>query len=144
MTLKYLLDTNIVSAPVAKTPNAQLVRHLERHAHECVIAAPVWHELNFGVRRLPAGRRRGALMTYLEDVVAASFPILAYEENAAAWHARERARLEKQGTPTPYVDGQIASIAQTNDLVLVTTNADDFFRFEDLEVQDWSRRSRRR
>lgn len=143
MTLRFLLDTDIVSAPVAKEPNLEVVQQLELRSHECAIAAPVWHELNYGVRRLPTGRRRTALTAYIEDVVGATFPILPYEETAAAWHARERVRLERLGTPSPYVDGQIASIAQTNDLVLVTANLRHFTGYEDLEVQNWTRRSRR-
>jgi tRNA(fMet)-specific endonuclease VapC len=143
VTLRFLLDTSIVSAPVAKVPNVQLVRRIERHSHEAAIAAPVWHELIYGVRRLPGGRRRDALIAYVEDVVGASFPVLAYDETAAAWHARERARLEKLGTPAPFVDGQIASVAQTNGLVLVTANPKDFAPFKDLEVQDWTKRRAR-
>ena len=143
MTLRFLLDTGIVSAPVAKQPNAEVVRRLELHGHECAIAAPVWHELTYGVTRLPHGRRRAALEAYLEDVVHAAFPILAYDETAAAWHGRERARLERRRTPVPYVDGQIASIAQTNGLVLATANPKDFTRFTDLEVEDWTKRRAR-
>jgi tRNA(fMet)-specific endonuclease VapC len=138
VTTGFLLDTNIVSAPVSKRPDPEIVRSLELHAHECAIAAPVWHELNYGARRLAAGARRTALIAYLTDVVAPAFAILPYDESAAAWHARERVRLEKLGTPAPYVDGQIAAIAQTNDLALVTANPQDFMRFENLEVEDWS------
>src|SRR5205823_4634112 len=103
-----------------------------------VIAAPVWHELNYGARRLPAGARRNALTAYLNDVVAVTFPILPYDEKAAAWHARERVRLEKAGTPAPYVDGQIASIAQTSGLILITTNPRDFERYTELNVESWA------
>lgn len=144
MTLRYLLDTNIVSAPVSKTPDAAIVRRLETRGPECAIPAPVWHELTCGCRRLPAGKRRVALEAYLEEVVRESFPILPYDEGAAAWHGRERARLEALGRPAPYVDGQIAAIAQVNDLVLVTANARDFARFKDLKVEDWTRAPRRR
>ena len=143
MTLRYLLDTGVVSAPVAKIPHAELVRRLATHGHECAIAAPVWHELTFGWRRLPAGKRRDALEAYLHEVVRASFPVLAYDEAAATWHGAERARLEALGRPPPYVDGAIAAIAQVNGLVLVTLNAADFAGFSDLQVQDWSKRRAR-
>jgi tRNA(fMet)-specific endonuclease VapC len=45
-------------------------------------------------RRLPRGKRREALETYLRDVVLASFQVLAYDGAAAHWHGIERARLE--------------------------------------------------
>ena len=144
MTLRYLLDTSIVSSPVSRIPDPEIVRQLEEHSVECAIAAPVWHELAYGCRRLPKGKRRAALETYLQDVVRASFPILPYDEIAAVWHAHERARLEAVGRPPPYVDGQIAAIARANGLALVTTNAKDFTRFKDLKVVDWSQRHARR
>ena len=143
MTIKFLLDTDVVSAPISKRPCTEIVRRLERHGHECAIAAPVWHELVYGVRRLPAGKRRTALMAYVDDVVGASFPILAYDDKAGSWHGRERVRLEKKGRPAPQVDGQIASIAHTNGLVLVTLNPRDFAMYRGLEVQDWSSRGGR-
>lgn len=140
MTLRFLLDTSIVSSPIAKVPDAKVVAQLKEHEQECAIAAPVWHELTYGCRLLPVGKRRRALETYLDDVVHASFSILPYDEAAAEWHGQERARLEAIGRPTPFVDGQIAAIASANGLVLVTLNVGDFSDFKDLEVQDWSSR----
>lgn len=144
MTPRYLLDTSIVSSPVAKVPNAAIVERLGEHGFECAIAAPVWHELQYGCRRLPAGKRRAALESYLRDVVRASFPVLPYDETAASWHACERARLEALGRPAPFVDGQIAAIAHANDLVLVTVNTRDFRFYKGITVEDWSRRRVRR
>ena len=144
MTLQYLLDTSIVSAPVSKAPDPDILGHLERHGPECAIAAPVWHELTYGCRRLSEGKRRLAIETYLQDVVRGAFPILPYDEVAASWHGEERARLEALGRPAPYVDGQIAAIAQVNGLVLVSANARDFARFKGLRVENWSRTSTRR
>ena len=140
MTLRYLLDTNIVSSPISKVPNLAIVNQLEASGHECAIAAPVWHELTYGCRRLPRGQRREALEAYLQDVVLASFPVLAYDEAAAHWHGHERARLEGLGRPAPYVDGQIAAIAFANHLVLVTVDVKDFARFKGVEVENWSKR----
>jgi tRNA(fMet)-specific endonuclease VapC len=144
VTLRYLLDTNIASAPVAKRPDAGILRRLEADGPECAIPAPVWHELTYGCRRLPPGKRRNALEAYLNDVIRESFPILPYDHVAAAWHGEERARLEALGRPTPYVDGQIAAIAHVNHLVLVTANTRDFAGFKHLTVEDWTRPARRR
>ena len=138
MTLRYLLDTSIVSSPVSKKPNPGIVRQLDKHGHEAAIAAPVWHELTFGCRRLPRGKRRTALEAYLQDVLQASFPILPYDQTAATWHGHERARLEDISRPALYVDGQIAAIAHVNGLILITTNSKDFARFRGLTVEDWS------
>jgi tRNA(fMet)-specific endonuclease VapC len=137
VTQQYLLDTSIVAAPVSRTPNPQIVKRLDEHGLECAIAAPVWHELMYGCRRLPRGKRREAIEHYLHDVVQASFPILPYDEAAATWHGYERARLESLGKPAPFTDGQIAAIAHANDLVLVTLNVKDFAGFKGLQVTNW-------
>jgi tRNA(fMet)-specific endonuclease VapC len=139
VTLEFLLDTSIVSNPSAQQPNERLVARLERHTAGCAIAAPVWHELIFGTRRLPAGRRRDRLETYLQNVVKRAFPILPYDDVAAEWHGIERARLTDLGKTPPFVDGQIAAIARSNDLTLVTTNTKDFAPFKGLRVADWTR-----
>lgn len=66
-----------------------------------------------------------------------ALPILPYDAAAAEWHADERVRLEKAGTPRPFIDGQVAAIARVNGLVLVTANVKDFRFFDALTVEDW-------
>ena len=136
--MKYLLDTNTVSEPLRRRPNAGVLRRLYAHEGETAIPAPVWHELRFGCSRLAPSRRREAIERYIEDVVLESFPILDYGWGAADWHARERARLSAAGRTPPFVDGQIAAIAHSNGLVLVTSNTSDFQAFDGLRVENWS------
>jgi tRNA(fMet)-specific endonuclease VapC len=144
VTLRYLLDTSIVSVPVSRKPDPVILERLDANGPECAIAAPVWHELTYGCQRLPRGKRRTALEAYLRDVVRGSFPNLPYDEAAATWHGEERARLEALGRPAPFVDGQIAAIAHVHGLVLVTANDKDFGRFDGLKVENWSRPRARR
>ena len=97
MSLLFLLDTSIISAPVAKQPNRRVAKQLAQHSMECALAAPVWHELVYGCSRLPPGKRRVALEEYLHAVVQRSFPILPYDEAAAAWHGRAGALEDVPG-----------------------------------------------
>jgi len=138
VSLRYLLDTNIVSEPLRPSPSRTLLRRLASHEGETAIASVVWHELQFGCARLPPSRRREAIGRYLEDVVLASFPILDYDREAAEWHARERARLEASGKTPSFVDGQIAAIACVHELALVTGNRADFRGFRGLRVEGWT------
>lgn len=140
MTLRYLLDTSIVSSPISKVPNAEILRHLDSDGQDCAIAAPVWNELTYGCQRLPRGKRRSAIEDFLRDVVLASFSVLPYDEPAAHWHGIERARLEDVGRPAPYVDGQIAAVAVVNELILVTANTKDFKRFKGIKLENWTKR----
>jgi tRNA(fMet)-specific endonuclease VapC len=142
VTLRFLLDTSIVSEPMKPSPNLDVLRRLERNGHEAAVAAPVWHELQYGCQRLPAGKRRTALEAYLLEVILRTFEVVPYDAVAAAWHAGERARLERAGTTAPFVDGQIAAIAHVHRLVLVTINARDFACYEGLTVENWATRPR--
>jgi predicted nucleic acid-binding protein len=45
--------------------------------------------------------------------------------------------LEARGQRPPFADSQIAAIAATQKLVLVTRNTADFAPFEGLEVRNW-------
>jgi tRNA(fMet)-specific endonuclease VapC len=134
---RYLLDTNVLSEPLRPSPNAGVLAQLSRRGDELATAAPVWHELLFGAGRLPASRRRRALERYLDEIVRATIPILPYDAAAAARHAAERARLIALGRTPAFVDGQIAAIALTNSLVLVTANVADFRDIPGLDVEDW-------
>ncbi|MEQ9499775.1 MAG: PIN domain-containing protein [Deltaproteobacteria bacterium] len=137
--MRFLLDTNVVSEPVSASPNPKVIKRLTAHGSACAIPAPVWHELVFGAARLRRGKRRTALEDYLREVVLATFPILPYDSEAAAWHAAERARLEGTGHPAPFVDGQIAAIAHVEGLTLVTANPRDFSRFKAVDLVDWAK-----
>jgi len=138
VSLKYLLDASTVSEPLRSRPSATVLRQLARHEDEVAIPSIVWHELRYGCARLAPSRRREAIETYLEQVVLASFPLLAYEHRAAEWHAGERARLEALGRTPPFVDGQIAAIAHVNDLTLVAADKTGFRGFKGLRVVSWT------
>jgi tRNA(fMet)-specific endonuclease VapC len=129
----------VLAEPVKATPDPEVMRHLVAHEGEVATCAIVWHELVYGAARLPRSRKRRALEAYLEEAVRAALPILPYDEAAADWHGRERARLARRGSPPSSADGQIAAIAAVNDLVLVTSNLRDFRRFQGLRLEDWRR-----
>jgi tRNA(fMet)-specific endonuclease VapC len=134
--VSYLLDTNVLSELARPHPDDRVLARLAEVADDAAIASVVWHELRFGVVRLPAGRRRDALAAFVADV-ASRFPVLPYDKRAAEWHASERARLERAGRPAPYVDGQVAAVAVTNGLRLATRNVPDFAVFADLVVESF-------
>jgi tRNA(fMet)-specific endonuclease VapC len=134
---QFLLDTSTVSAAIWKRPDPGVLVQLSKHGGECAICAPVWHELHFGVRRLSRGKRRTSLEAFLEEVVRPTLPILPYDARAAEWHGEERARLERAGRVAPFVDGQVAAIAVTSGIPLITANPTDFKWFKGLTVQNW-------
>lgn len=104
---------------------------------EIATAAVVWHEMWFGCYRLPPSARRMTIETYLTQIVAPGIPVLPYDQEAASWHAAERARLAALGRTPPFADGMIAAVARTNHLVLVTFSLDAFRGFQDLQLTNW-------
>jgi tRNA(fMet)-specific endonuclease VapC len=133
----YLLDTNVLSEPCRAEPDAAVMVCLERHRAALATASVVIHELHYGIARLRHGARRERLASYLRQLLASGLPVLPYHREAALWHAEERARLDAAGTPAPWVDGQIAAIAASHGLILVTSNIANFRAFSGLQLANW-------
>ena len=136
MTLRYLLDTNVISEATRPSPNLNIVRKLTEHQREIATAAVVFHELLYGCLRLVESQKRQFLLEYINQIPL-KMPILSYNPQSAQWHAEERARLAKVGKTPAFADGQIASIAYSNNLVLVTNNVSDFQFFNGLKIENW-------
>ena len=137
MNFKYLLDTNILSEAIRPKPNQKVLRKLQKYQQELTTATIVIHELLFGCYRLPLSKKRQTLQTYIETVILANLPILNYDLISAQWHALERARLTSIGKTPAFIDGQIAAIYYTNQLILVTNNVSDFQYFQGLSIENW-------
>ena len=86
---------------------------------------------------MPEGVRRRDLAAYLVALLDTSLAVLPYGQKAALWHADERARLEALGRRPAHLDGQIAAVAATNNLTVVTRNTRHFVDFADLRVENW-------
>ncbi len=136
MSLVYLLDTNVVSELARRQPDAEVERRVIAAQPVCAIAAATVEELAFGVARMAASAKREMLEVWLTEIMG-QFAILPYDEKAAVWLGRERARLAAAGQPAPRTDGEIASVAATNGLILVTRNLTDFQGFRGVRVENW-------
>lgn len=136
MTVRFLLDSNILSKPSRPIPNAQVLNRLNLYRSQVGVASIVVHEILYGYWRLPPSRRKDSLWQYIQASVL-PLPIFSYDLKAAQWHAQERARLAKIGKTPAFADGQIASIAYCQELVLVTNNVSDFQDFAGLAIANW-------
>ena len=87
MTLRYLLDTNIISEPVRPIPNANVMTKLIEAKSTVAIASIVWQEVLLGCYRMPDSKRRRAIEAYLQEEVKVKLPILPYTQEAAEWFA---------------------------------------------------------
>ncbi len=137
MSIRYLLDTNILSESTRPIPDPKVMQHLQQKRHHVATASVVWHELMFGCQRLPLSRRRSQLETYFQDLLLSGLVILPYTQAAAEWHATERVRLTAMGQSPAFADGMIAATAHQHGLILVTRNVDDFSGFLGLQIENW-------
>lgn len=132
--MKYLLDSNVLSEPARPRPRTEIVSWLDENLAQSVTASVVWHELLYGALRLPKSKKRDGLLRYLKEILEPMLPILPYDQDAADWHAQERARLAELGKTPPAADAQIASVAATRGLSLVTLNGADYAHFRSLQI----------
>lgn len=133
----YLLDTNVLSEPVAARPNGPVMRGLAANRGRLAIASVTWQEILFGMLLLRPGRRREQIEDYLFHRIRPALPILPFDEAAAQWQAEQRARLRQAGRSPSYPDSQIAAIAAANGLILVTHNVADFAQFPVPGIENW-------
>ncbi len=138
MSLVYLLDTNILSEATRQSPDKRVIQKLMQYQYQIALAAPVYYELLTGCRHLPRSKKREKLELYLNDFIS-TLPILPYDEQAADWHSKEQVRLSNKGLSPAFIDAQIAAIAASNRLTLVTRNIDDFQHFAGLDIENWFR-----
>ncbi len=66
MSLKFLLDTNVISEVNKKIPNPFVLEKLSLHQNEVATASTVIHELLYGCLHLPS---ESAKRKYLEDYI---------------------------------------------------------------------------
>lgn len=130
--LRYMLDTNIVSA-VVKQPDCAVARRLAAMPRETfcisVIAAA---ELRFGMCR-----KRSAKLTKQVEAVLEGIDIVPLEEPADQHYGSIRAQLTRLGQPIGQNDLFIAAHALALDVVLVTANTGEFERVPGLVIENW-------
>jgi tRNA(fMet)-specific endonuclease VapC len=135
--MRFLLDSNILSEPVKPQPNANVMAALAEHIGEYCTSVTVWHELIYGIELLDKSKKKDGLKAYIESLEHGGLRVLPYEEPAARWLAKERARFSRAGKAIALADGEIASISATNQLTLITRNIQDFNHFNGLMIENW-------
>lgn len=125
----YVLDTNVVSEFIKPRPDAGVMSWLVSTPRDVLLLpSVVIAEMYFGVERLPAGKRRNALMEFADMFVTAGGPegILPFTETEARAYARIGADRQRMGRPMTVADAQIAATAAVRNLPVVTRNVRHF------------------
>jgi predicted nucleic acid-binding protein len=125
----YLLDTNVISETIAPRPEPRVIAWFSTVAQEeLFIPVVAKAELLFGVLVLPSGRRREALSAMIDAWFEPyeGGAILPFTTREARTYAAIVADRRAHGRPVRELDAQIAAIAATQNLAVVTRNVADF------------------
>lgn len=129
----FLLDTNVVSELTRDNPSSHVIKFLAGH-DDLWLSSIVIHELEYGLRLLPAGRRQARLTTMVTNIVSLyEDRILTLDRIGAEWSARFRAQARRSGQILDLGDALIAGTARAHNLTIATRNVADF-RYLAIEV----------
>ena len=136
----YLLDTNIISELMKQQPDKHVIAKIKEYERFCALSSTSWSELLYGINIMPAGKKRDFYFDTLVDKIQAEFDIIQYDNHAAWIQADIRSRLKENGIPVEFDDTQIASIAVSNGMILVTRNTKHFEPIQEIStlmVENW-------
>ena len=130
-----LIDTSVIVA-LERQKGVPAELAVRAGSQEVYLSAVTASELLHGVHRAGQESIRKRRSAFIEDAIRL-FPILPFDLEVAREHARIWADLSRQGMLIGAHDLMIAATALAHDLSLVTFNAREFSRVQDLTLVTW-------
>ena len=125
--MSYLVDTNVFSEPVKPKPDANVVAWLRANESSLYVSTITIGEMRRGIERLPSGRRRTQLRSWLVALCdCMKGRVLSFNTSTAHVWGQLKAKWDAAGIIIPSLDSQIAATAQRHQLTVVTRNTADF------------------
>jgi len=125
--LKYLLDTNIISEIISKSPNEKVLKFLEKNKNNLYLSVITIGEINAGIEKLDNSKRKDKLKLWLQDLLQKfEDKILDIDIYVMLLWGEISTTLKKQGITISIMDCLIASCAIKENMILVTRNEKDF------------------
>jgi predicted nucleic acid-binding protein len=126
--VNYLVDTNILSEPRQKRPEAKVVNWLKANESSLYTSVLVTGEIRYGIELLPANSaRRAALLKWYETLLGImTGRVLSINARVADEWAKLQAEIRAKNLVLPVVDSLLAATARRYQLVLATDNVKDF------------------
>lgn len=132
MSLRYLLDTNILS-DLIRHPQGAVARRITSAREDSVCTSiVVAAELRFGAEK--SGSKKLADRV---DLILSALDVVPLEPPADRHYGEIRQHLMRNGTPIGPNDLLIAAHARALNLTVVTANAREFSRVPGLHVDNW-------
>lgn len=118
-----LLDTNVISEPLRRAPEARVSEWIDAQPLETLFLSTMSvAELRAGVALMPVGKRRSALHEHIEKRVLPMFAgrVLSFDLACTEPYARLVAQASNEGSAIQTADACIAAIALANGFVIAT------------------------
>ncbi len=126
-----VVDTGVFILWERRDPSVETwLAEIDRPTYVSVVSAS---ELLVGVHRADSAIRQDSRSRFVEAILL-QFPILGIELQTARIHAAIAAELAKSGGTIGYQDLWIAATALRFGYAVMTTNAREFSRIQNLEV----------
>ena len=135
-----VLDTNVISALMRQRPELPVIKWLDKQPAESVwITTVTLFEAQFGLARLPGGRRRQALELAFEQLLLDDLDgrILDFDQPAARAAATLAANRERNGKSIDMRDTQIAGMVISRRAQSATRNIKHFSDLHIDVVNPW-------
>jgi predicted nucleic acid-binding protein len=136
-----LVDTNVMSEPLRREPNAAVIEWLDAQNVETLYLAAIGlAELRFGVAALREGRRRDWLQQSIGQRVLSLFRgrILPFDDAASRAYASFCARTRAAGNAIAVADGYIAATAEANGSIVATRDVAPFQALGLRVIDPWA------
>ena len=134
--MTVVLDTTALSA--AMRYEEELTAFLrERRPGDVATVPPAVAEIEYGIRRLPAGSRKRKLLEAERSRLLGTIRVLEWTPEASERFGAIKAHLERAGTPIDDLDVAIAAVAMAHGAAVVTANVVHFAHVPDLTVRHW-------
>jgi predicted nucleic acid-binding protein len=127
--MNYLLDTHVVSEATRKQASAAVLEWMAaQNAESLFISAITLGELQRGALLLGVGKKRKALLRWIETGIKVDFAgrILPVDGLVMEHWAQLEATIVQTGRRLPVMDSLLAATALTHGLTLATRNVADF------------------
>lgn len=124
-----VLDTNVLSEVLRRAPEPRVLDWLSEQPRASVFMTTITRgEILYGIRLLPAGKRRDGLWEAATKIFDVEFDgqVLAFDSAAADEFAEISAARRAYGRPIAQFDAQIAGITRSRGAQLATRNVSDF------------------
>jgi len=129
MTLRYLLDTCVLSEFVKPKPERKVIDWLNSvEAERVFLSAVTIGEILYGISHRPTSNRRTELEVWLNVSLPEQFAgrVLALDADTFVTWGQMAAQQKLQGEPMGVMDSLIAATALRHKMILVTRNVADF------------------